>query len=65
MANLEGSKKSFDKRRSRTFGEKFKKDMVKRIENNEYGVREVSDPYVISTASVYKWVYKYSILYQK
>lgn len=65
MANLEGFKKSFDKRMSRNFGEKFKKDIVKRIENNEYSVREVSNLYNVSTTAVYKWVYKYSILYQK
>ncbi len=65
MANLEGFKKSFDKRLSRNFGEKFKKDMVNRIENNEFSVREISDLYGVSTTSVYKWVYKYSILYQK
>jgi transposase-like protein len=65
MANLEGFKKSFDKRMSRNFGEKFKKDVVKRIEDNEFSVREVSDLYDVSTTAVYKWVYKYSILYQK
>lgn len=65
MANLEGFKRSFDKRMSRNFGEKFKKDMVNRIENNEYTVREVSELYKVSTTAVYKWVYKYSILYQK
>ncbi len=65
MANLEGFKKSFNKRISRNFGEKFKKDVVKRIENNEFSVREVSDLYGVSTTAVYKWVYKYSILYQK
>lgn len=65
MANLEGFKKSFDKRLSRNFGEKFKKDMVKRIEDSESSVREVSDLYGVSTTAVYKWVYKYSILYEK
>lgn len=65
MANLEGFKKSFDKRMSRNFSEKFKKEIVKRIENNEYSVREVSKLYGVSTTAVYKWVYKYSILYQK
>jgi transposase-like protein len=65
MANLEGFKKSFDKRMSRNFGEKFKKDIVKRIENNEYSVRDVSELYGVSSTAVYKWVYKYSILYQK
>lgn len=65
MAKLEEFKKSFDQRRTRSFGEKFKKDIVKRVENNEYSVREVSDLYGVSITSVYNWVYKYSILYQK
>src|SRR5690554_6821255 len=65
MAKLSDYKKSFDQRRARSFGEKFKKDIVKRIENNEYTVREVSKLYEVSTSSVYSWVYKHSILYQK
>ncbi len=65
MANLNEFKKSFDKSINRTFGEKFKKDIVKRIENNEYTVRNISELYGVSTTAVYKWVYKYSILYQK
>lgn len=65
MANLNDLKKSFDLSCNRTFGEKFKKDMVKRIENNQYSVRDVSELYGVSTTAVYKWVYKYSILYQK
>jgi transposase-like protein len=65
MADLEGFKKCFDKRLSRSFGEKFKKDMVGRIENNEFTVREISALYGVSTTAVYKWVHKYSILYQK
>ena len=65
MANLNEFKKIFNKNVNRTFGEKFKKDIVNRIENNEYSVREVSQLYGVSTTAVYKWVYKYSILYQK
>lgn len=65
MANLNDFKKSFDTRLNRTFGEKFKKDIVKRIENNEHSVRDVSELYGVSRTAVYKWVYKYSILYQK
>ena len=65
MANLHDYKKSFDKRYTRNFGEKFKKDVVSRIENNEFSVREISELYGVSTTAVYKWVYKYSILYRK
>jgi len=59
------SKKTFDIRRNRHFGEKFKKDIVKSIEQNKFTVGEVSELYKVSRTSVYKWVYKYSVLYQK
>jgi len=65
MANLSDLKKSFNTRVNRTFGEKFKKDVVNRIENNEYSVSDISKLYGVSKTSVYKWIYKYSILYQK
>ena len=65
MAKLSEYKKTFDQRRIRYFGVKFKKDIVKKIERNEFSVSEVSSLYDISKSSVYNWVYKYSILYQK
>lgn len=65
MANLIDYKKTFDRKVSRTFGEKFKKQIVKGIENNRYTVREVSELYDVSTTAIYKWVYKYSILYEQ
>ena len=65
MAKLNDFKKTFDRSRLRTFGEKFKKDIVRKIERNQFSVSEVSSLYDVSTTSVYNWVYKYSILYQK
>ena len=65
MANLGEYKKTFDQRRIRYFGEKFKKDIVKKIERNEFSVSEVSNLYDVSKTSVYNWVYQYSKLYQK
>ena len=65
MAKLNDFKKTFDQRRLRTFGVKFKKDIVRKIERNQFSVSEVSSLYDVSTTSVYNWVYKYSILYQK
>lgn len=65
MVKLGKQKKTFDRSRLRTFGVKFKKDIVKKIERNEFSVSEVSSLYDVSTTSVYNWVYKYSILYQK
>ena len=65
MANLDEYKKTFDQRRIRYFGEKFKKDIVRKIEQNEFSVSEVSNLYDVSKTSVYNWVYQYSKLYQK
>jgi transposase-like protein len=50
---------------NRHFGSKFKKDIVNSIERNEFSVQEVSSLYSVSRTSVYKWIYKYSILYKK
>jgi len=50
---------------NRHFGSKFKKDIVKSIEGNEFSVQEVSSLYCVSKTSIYKWIYKYSILYKK
>ena len=65
MAKIGEYKKTFDQRRVRYFGEKFKKDVVRKIERNELSVLEVSILYEVSRTSVYKWVYKYSNLYKK
>lgn len=50
---------------SRRYGDKFKKDIVKGIDTNRHTVKEVSDLYGVSRASIYKWIYKYSHLYCK
>lgn len=65
MTKNKPAKKTFDTSRSRHFGEKFKKDIVKRIETNKFTVREVSDLYGVSRTAVYNWVYKYSVIYQQ
>jgi len=65
MANLKEYKKTFKQSHVRYFGEKFKKDIVRKVERNELIVSEVSTLYNVSRSSVYKWVYKYSKLYQK
>ncbi len=65
MATREQVKKQFDQRRNRYFSERFKKQKVKEIEKNQKSVREVSQLYEVSLSSVYRWVYKYSSLYQK
>jgi len=65
MANLKEYQKTFKQSYVRYFGEKFKKDIVQKVERNELSIAEVSTLYNVSRTSVYKWVYKYSILYKK
>ncbi|HQU40997.1 MAG: transposase [Saprospiraceae bacterium] len=64
MATLEAyrDRKS---RQNRYFSESFRKKKVREIERNQTTVREVSKEYDVSTTSVYKWLYKYSKLYQR
>lgn len=52
-------------RQNRYFSESFRKKKVHEIENNLTTVREVSKTYEVSTAAVYKWLYKYSKLYKR
>jgi transposase-like protein len=64
MATLE----EFQERRSRQnryFSESFRKKKVREIERNLTTVREVSKEYEVSTTAIYKWLYKYSKLYQR
>ncbi len=64
MATIE----EFKERRSRQnryFSESFRKQKVREIERNLTTVREVSKTYEVSTTAVYKWLYKYSKLYER
>lgn len=65
MADLKTFKKTFDQSRIRSFSDKFKREIVRKIEKNELSISEVSNDYEVSRTSVYKWVYKYSNLYKK
>jgi len=65
MANLKAFRKTFNQSRNRSFSDKFKKDIVRRVEKNELTVSEVAIEFEVSRTSVYKWVYKYSNLYKK
>ena len=64
MARLE----EFNDRRNRQnryFSESFKRKKVREIERNITTVREVAKEYEVSATAVYKWLHKYSALYQK
>jgi len=65
MANLKTFRKAFKQSHNRSFSDKFKKDIVRRVEKNELTVSEVAIEFEVSRTSVYKWVYKYSNLYKK
>ena len=53
------------KRQNRYFSESFRKKKVREIERNITTVAEVSKEYEVSSTAVYKWLHKYSVLYQK
>ena len=58
MVKLSEYKKTFDRSRLRTFGVKFKKEIVKKIERNEFSVSEVSSLYLYSSCKfIYLWVH--------
>jgi len=65
MSKTEIKSRYLNPKINRHFGSKFKKDIVSRIERNEFSVQEVSSLYSVSRTSIYKWIYKYSILYKK
>ncbi len=60
MKNKEKPKKEI-----RAFSEDFKKEKVKLIEENILSVGEISQEYDVSRTGIYKWIKKYSLLYQK
>lgn len=46
-------------RQNRRFSEAFKRDKVKEIESKRLKVRQICDLYEVTSAAVYKWLYKY------
>lgn len=46
-------------RQNRRFSEEFKRDKVKEIESKRLKVRQICDLYEVTSAAVYKWLYKY------
>ena len=52
-------------KQNRYFSEEFKKKKVKDLENNLITVTELSRTYHVTRSSIYKWIYKYSIMTKK
>ncbi len=61
MANPKAFRIKPTKRPVRFFSDSFKKEKVREIERNLTTVRMVSKEYEVTTAAVYKWLYKYSL----
>jgi transposase-like protein len=49
----------------RGFSEDFKKKKVKELEKNVTSVSELCRTYSVSRTSVYRWIYKYSVMANK
>lgn len=50
---------------NRYFSDEFKKKKVREFENNLASVADICRTYSVSRTSVYRWIYKYSIMAKK
>lgn len=66
MANLKDYEKLTTRERiNRYFDEDFKRKKVSEIERNLISIAEICREYQVSSAAVYKWIYKYSRMRKK
>jgi transposase len=49
----------------RSFSEEFKKRKIRELERNITSVPDICKTYYVSRTSVYKWIYKYSVMAKK
>lgn len=49
----------------RYFSDEFKKKKVRELENNLATVADICKTYSVSRTSVYRWIYKYSVMAKK
>ena len=49
----------------RSFSEEFKKGKVRELERNLSSITDICKTYSVSRTSVYKWIYKYSVMAKK
>lgn len=52
-------------RRNRYFSDDFKKKRVHELEQNLVSVSDICKTYQVSRTSVYRWIYKYSVMAKK
>lgn len=50
---------------NRYFSEDFKRKRVKELENNVATIADICKSYHVSRTSVYKWIYKFSVMAQR
>jgi len=55
-----GKKSTANERQNRYFSEDFKRKKVDEIDKNITSIAEVCREYEVSSAAVYKWIYKFS-----
>ncbi len=52
-------------RQNRYFSEEFKKKKIRELERNITSISDISKTYSVTRTSIYKWIYKYSIMAKK
>jgi transposase-like protein len=50
---------------NRSFSEEFKRSKIRELEKNLSSVSDICKTYSVSRTSVYKWIYKYSVMAKK
>jgi transposase len=65
MTNLENLDQRPQLLKNRYFSEDFKKSKVKELERNLVSISDICKTYSVSRTSVYRWLYKYSIMKKK
>ena len=65
MATLDQLNLSFSSRTNRYFSEDFKKKKVAELDKKLITIAEICKEYAVSHTSVYKWIYKYSVMRKK
>jgi len=65
MGNMNFFNEEMRSRQNRHFSDEFKKKKVRDLEKNLVTVCDICKTYSVSRTSVYKWIYKYSIMANK
>ena len=65
MAKLETTKLNVFVRQTRYFSEVFKRKKVNELDKRLTTIAEISREYEVSRVTVYKWIYKYSLMRKK